>query len=161
MIKIFDNLLSKDLQIKIHKELLLLNYVEEYDRPNEKPTGFASEIYKTSPIYDIFTNILSGIDELKDKKLYRSYVNKFLPREIPFFHTDHYTKDSYTALYYSLENKVNIDELGETQFYLNELDEIKGILPIPGRIIIFNSNILHRATSFRNIDRYTIAFKYR
>ena len=161
MIKIFDNLLSKELQLRIHKSLLSLNYIEEYDRPNEKSTGFASEIDNTSPIYGALTDVLSEIDELKDKELYRSYVNKFLPGEIPFFHTDHNTKESYTALYYSLESKINVDELGETQFYLSELDETKGILPTPGIIIIFNSNILHRATSFRYIDRYTIAFKYR
>jgi len=50
-----------------------------------------------------------------------------------------------------------LDEGGETQFYQ---EEIKGIRPVAGRIVIFDSNILHKATSFRNQIRYTVALKY-
>ena len=123
--------------------------------------GLSSNIDKRNFTYTFLNNILLNVPELFNKILYRSYVNKFLPKEIPFFHKDYETEDSYTALYYSDNQDFTLEELGETSFYIKEIDEIKGILAIPGRIVVFNSNILHRATSFRNKDRYTVAFKFK
>ena len=51
-----------------------------------------------------------------------------------------------------------LNEGGETQFLIS--NEIKGILPIPNRMVIFNGLIYHKATSFRNQHRYTIAIKF-
>jgi hypothetical protein len=47
---------------------------------------------------------------------------------------------------------------GETQFVID--DEIKGVFPIPNRMVMFNANILHRATTFRSRHRFTLAIKY-
>ena len=47
---------------------------------------------------------------------------------------------------------------GETQFLID--DEIKGVLPLPNRIIGFDANLLHRATSFRDNHRFTLAAKF-
>ena len=52
-----------------------------------------------------------------------------------------------------------MDEGGETYFIQN--DFIKGVSFVSGRMVLFNSNIMHKATSFRNRDRYTIAIKYK
>jgi len=162
MIKIFDNLISSKLQLEIHKEVLSLKYYSEKDFPNDEiSVGFSSDIDKNGFIYRCFSNIFLNIPEIQNKYLHRLYVNKFLPKEIPVFHVDYNTEDSYTVLYYSSDKKFNLNQFGETQFYLSEVDEVKGILAKPGRIVIFNSNILHRATSFKDYDRYTIAFKFK
>ena len=50
------------------------------------------------------------------------------------------------------------DDGGETQFLMN--DELYGILPIPNRMVVFSANLLHRATTFRNDHRFTVAIKY-
>jgi ectoine hydroxylase-related dioxygenase (phytanoyl-CoA dioxygenase family) len=52
-----------------------------------------------------------------------------------------------------------MDEGGETYFI--QTDFIKGVSFVPGRMVLFDSNIMHKATSFRNKDRYTIALKFK
>ena len=47
---------------------------------------------------------------------------------------------------------------GETQFLIDK--EIRGILPYPNRMIQFDASIQHRATSFTNTHRFTLAVKY-
>ena len=39
-------------------------------------------------------------------------------------------------------------------------DEIVGILPLPNRMVYFPAKIMHRATSFRDRHRFTLALKY-
>jgi len=161
MIKIFDNVISEEVQSQIHKEILSLSYVPEQDSPKTPACGYSSGLELNSLTFQTLNNILQNIPELRGTELYKVMVNKFLPNEVPYFHTDHIDGIGYTALYYSNDNQFNLEELGETLFYLKEPDEIRGILPKPGRLVIFNADILHRATSFRNIDRYTVAFKFR
>ena len=50
------------------------------------------------------------------------------------------------------------NDLGETFFIID--DEIYGVLPVPGRIIIFDSEVWHKATPLRDDDRYTVALKW-
>src|SRR5210317_993036 len=141
MIKIFDNLISSDFQKKIYNEVKTLNYIPEKDFPSAiHSVGLSSNIDKRNFTYTFLNNIFLNVPELFNKILYRAYVNKFLPKEIPFFHKDYETEDSYTALYYSDNQNFALEELGETSFYIKEIDEIKGILAIPGRIVVFNSN---------------------
>ena len=87
--------------------------------------------------------------------LYRSYINCFIPGENPYWHLD---GEGYTCLYYPNMEYNELNEGGETQFIIS--NEIKGILPIPNRMVIFNGLIYHKATSFRNQHRYTIAIKF-
>ena len=84
------------------------------------------------------------------------YVNCFAPCENPYFHTDGDT--GITFLYYA-NNSWNPNDGGETQIIVN--DEIKGILPLPNRIVGFDASLLHRATSFRFKHRFTLAAKFR
>ena len=62
-----------------------------------------------------------------------------------------------------MPNAINIkklyqNDLGETQFLID--GEIKGILPKPNRMLGFDADLLHRATTFRDKHRFTIAIKY-
>lgn len=87
------------------------------------------------------------------------YINCFAPLENPYFHIDSMFPDlkSYTCLFYA-NNKWNLDDGGETQFYVNDI--LYGVPPQPNRMVLFDGRIPHRATSFRNRHRFTIAIKY-
>jgi hypothetical protein len=130
------------------------------------PTGMVHEIYNEFGIIsqsqnaEIFFNLFES--KIKDKfssiidskNLYRMYINCFAPSENPYFHTD---GKGYTFLYYA-NDTWDIDDGGETQFLINE--SIYAVIPIPGRLSYFDASILHKATSFRNRHRFTVAIKY-
>ena len=108
----------------------------------------------------MFANKIS--DELypdaKNLELYRMYINCFAPCEVPYWHDDG-PPNCITFLYYPHTDKWDMNELGETQFYMDDM--IYGIPPIPNRMIMFNAHIKHRATSYRTQHRFTVAIKYR
>jgi hypothetical protein len=85
----------------------------------------------------------------------RFYINCFAPSENPYFHTD--GQVGTTFLYYP-NLSWDLDDGGETQFVI--ANELYGVLPIPNRMIYFDANIFHKATSFRNEHRFSVAVKY-
>lgn len=128
-------------------------YYGERDSEKFPPTGLVSNI----SFHDsLFVQLDSKVQQLNKtrKKIRRAYVNLFLPNERPFFHTDGNIR---TFLFY-FNPKVDLNENGETQFFLDK--EIRGILPVPGSVVSFDGTILHRATSFRSFPRITVALKY-
>ena len=130
-------------------------YWGERDNEQSSPTGMIHEIYdcEDTPvkesnqwIYDLF---LENTNHLcPNLKLYRMYINLFAPEENPYFHTDSTDDEDITFLYYVPSDDWDIDDGGETQFYHD--GEMTGVLPIPNRMVYFDSTILHRATSFRD-----------
>jgi len=153
-IKVIDNLLTPD------QEDFVIEYCEntsyyygECDRKGLPPTGMVSEIDETEDIYELFRynteHLTVGME------LDRMYVNCFSPNENPYFHTD--GEDGITFLYYP-DQGWELDEGGETQFYID--GEIRGITPVSNRMVYFDANIMHRATTFRSRHRFTLAVKY-
>ena len=132
----------------------------EHDEPEHPPTGMVHGISESKKIYELFANKIS--DELypdaKNLELYRMYINCFAPCEVPYWHDDG-PPNCITFLYYPHTDKWDMNELGETQFYMDDM--IYGIPPIPNRMIMFNAAIKHRATSFRTYHRFTVAVKYK
>jgi hypothetical protein len=59
---------------------------------------------------------------------------------------------------YYLNNIWDINDGGETHFYIN--DQITAIPPIPNRLVYFDGTLLHKATPFKNRHRFTVAVKY-
>jgi len=111
-------------------------------------------------IFDLlFKECKSQFPEINEYNLTRMYVNCFSPRENPYFHIDSVNENtkSYTCLLY-VNDIWDFNDGGETQFYINDI--IYGILPIPNRMILFDGRIKHKATTFRNKYRFTIALKY-
>ena len=154
MLEIFDNFLSVD------DVFLVLDYcVEasynygEFDSPEDLPTGMTHNIEKSSEIYELFHTKTKHL--VDDFVLNRMYINCFASSENPHFHVD--GMDGITFIYYA-NDEWNLEMGGETQFYIDE--EIKGVLPYPNRIIMFDSDIIHRATTFREGHRFTLAIKY-
>jgi len=156
-IQVFDNVISLADNDTMYRKLLHECSFQygEVDRKDTPPTGMVSELPKESQVRQFLEMKLHSIDpSLKDAVCDRSYVNLFFPHEKPFFHKDGPCR---TCLFY-INPQTEPDEGGETHFLVNA--EIYGVLPVPGRLVIFNGNIVHRATSLRTIPRLTVAFKY-
>jgi hypothetical protein len=128
----------------------------ETDEVDTPQTGLVHNIPEDEFIYKLFKKKISDFDSsLSQMKLYRMYINCFAPTENPYFHID--GEQGVTLLYYP-HMEWNLNEGGETQFYIDE--NIYGIAPIPNRMVIFNASIMHRATTFRSSHRFTVAIKY-
>ena len=154
MIKIFDKFLSIDEHKFVLEYCLKASYTYgEKDRRETPPTGMVCGIDPTNEIYELFKSKTE--DLVTDLSLYRMYINCFAPSECPYFHTD---GKGITFLYYPIDTW-NVDMGGETQFIID--DEIKGIFHIPNRLVMFDGTILHRATAFRSLHRFTLAIKYK
>ena len=147
---------------------------DDYDTPF---TGMVNNIYQRHDILDpsinevsesisdyaIYSIIADTINEklekyVKNLTLSRIVVNCFAPLENPFYHTDFDNSGSITILIY-MNDDVKLNDGGETQF-LTTNNRCIGILPIPNSACCFDSTIKHRATSFVNQFRFTIAAKY-
>lgn len=156
--KIIDNFLKKESHHELFKYCNKVEYKKgEQDNINTPPTGGVFEIEGTNPLRDYLGDKFEkNIDFLEGMNCVRSYINIFYREEKPFFHID--SKNGYTCIYYPNINEEDLDEGGETQFFIKE--GIKGVLPKPNRLVVFKGDILHKATSFRTKNRYTIVFKY-
>lgn len=157
MINYIDNFLTKQEHKAVYTYCLRAPYYYgEIDYPGYEPTGMSSNISGNEYIYKLFKRkTLDTFEFLRPLNLYRMYVNCFAPGEQPNYHIDR--DQGYTLLYYpNLEWSLN--DGGSTEFNLDE--QLQGIHPVPNRIAIFDANILHRATSFRNRHRFTVAIKY-
>jgi Rps23 Pro-64 3,4-dihydroxylase Tpa1-like proline 4-hydroxylase len=155
MIEVTDNFLSQE------EFDFVLDYCKssvytygEADDENHPPTGMVHNIPETESIYNLFeTKTKEFVTNLK---LYRMYINCFAPSENPYFHTDG-SSEEVTFLYYPNETW-DLDDGGETQFFIDE--RLYGILPIPNRLVAFNASLLHKATSFYDKHRFSVAIKY-
>ena len=128
----------------------------ERDDANLPVTGMVHNIPETEFVYKLIKKRLNdSAQQVQGKKLYRMYVNCFVPGEQPYFHVD--GDEGVTFIYYP-NMEWDKDDGGETQFLMN--DDLYGVLPIPNRMVVFSANLLHRATSFRNNHRFTVAIKY-
>ena len=151
-----DNYLSQNDFTYVHDYCTTAQYsYGEIDDDGLPPTGMIHEISSNQRIYDLFAQQLSQkCSFLKRMNCHRMYVNCFAPGENPYFHED---GECITFLYY-----VNMDwdlqNGGETQFYID--GNILGVPAVPNRLVMFDGMIPHRATSFRNGHRFTIAIKY-
>ncbi len=156
MIKIYDNFLSEKERQEIYDFCKKQSYHRgEVDRPDCPPTGLVSDLNNQ----DIINKLMKQVTNEK-KDMFRTYINLFIPNEKPYYHQDNNDTNYKTCIYDVNTDNINyIDEGGETYFIQN--DFIKGVSFVSGRMVLFNSNIIHKATSFRNRDRYTIAIKYK
>lgn len=119
--------------------------------------GGHSKTINPKKFYNIFVDkIEDKFPQMKKLDMYRMYVNCFAPSEQPYFHTDG-SDDEYTFLYYP-NMDWDVDRGGETQFFVD--NTFYGVVPIPNRIVLFDASLLHKATSFRDRHRFTVAIKY-
>lgn len=160
MIKVFDGLIDYETNLKFYNLAIKLNPTEGKPEPDrqDKPVNSTAIGMYTSGKHTTFLakKIASVFPEVNKMTLYRSSVNVYPPGGNPYWHVDS-AVTAYTCLFY-FNPKVHLDEHGETQFIIN--GEIRGILPKPGRLVIFDGTIQHRATTFRSVERVTVAIRY-
>ena len=131
----------------------LRDWKREVDFVGAEPVGETCDL---DPGSEICRALCEEIGKLFTRpwKLDRFYVNRFQPREIPRFHQD---GEVVTCLLYADAEPWQPNDHGETQLLYN--GEIRGVLPVPNRMLLFDGRLLHRATSFRSRRRHTIAAK--
>jgi len=162
---IYDNRIDSQRISKIFHEVARLPYYYgEQDNPWTAPTGMVSNIHDLSSSFVFKTLNDFYMENKKDEwfcELERAYVNIFAPGEMPFYHTDADFPDGCTTLMYYANPEWIYDHGGETKFIdLKDDSKIISVAPIPGRIVIFNGNQEHTATSFRSHHRFSVVLKY-
>ena len=150
-----DNFLHPQVFSEIVTELgSLEGWAPEIDRfDSHPPAGESCNLKSTSKAYQEIYRELGKMFSVP-LALQRMYVNRFQPGEVPRFHVD---GKVLTCLLYADPGEWNLDEYGETQLLVN--GEIRGVLPIPNRMVVFDGQLPHRATSFLTRQRHTIATK--
>lgn len=162
-IDIYDDVLAFETRQQIYNALTEIEFkVPETDRPGLPPMGRTYEFLDNhTPRAKFIMDSLMPVvydscgHRIKHLKLYRAYANKFKSHEDPFWHADGY---GITVLYYP-NMDWGEDDNGETFFWMDNLT-LTGVCPYPGRLVAFSGMLKHRATTFRNGDRYSIAFKF-
>ena len=155
MIKVYDNFLEEEEQNYVldYCEGALYKYGET-DNDGGPTTGVTHDIPNDQYIYKLFRTKTQPLVP-DESKFYRMYINCFAPRELPYFHIDGYS--GVTFLYYP-QHDWKPDDGGETQVYVQ--GNIQGVVPLSNRLMMFDAQLQHRATSFRDRHRFTIAVKY-
>jgi len=154
-VQIFDGLFSVEEVKYVHECYRKFPYKRtEVDREGLPYTGLSCELDFKDPI----VKMLIERTKINPSPLLRAYINLFLKDEKPYFHQDNVNKGYKTLLYYMNPQSKDFNNLGETFFYID--NEIRCVEPTPGRVVIFDAEIWHRASSLRDHDRYTIALKW-
>ena len=99
-----------------------------------------------------------------DFEIFNSYVNLGIRGDQHETHADYYWKDGGKTLLLYVNKEWNRNWGGETVFFDDAGEEIEYITPyIPGRIIIFDSDIPHLAKEQSSLGpsyRFTLAIKF-
>ncbi len=128
----------------------------ESDYQGGPPAGVVSDLEDSEDRTLLIERAQQLCDKLQGLTVNRTYINMFMPGERPHWHRDGAV---WTVLYYVTEERE--PQLGgQTEFLDHNTMEIRGILPQPGRMIVFNGDLLHRATSYPHKERFTVAIKF-
>lgn len=162
MIKVFDNVLEKD-ETKIFEKWLLeqpFKFNEKTDKPIYHWSSNLS-ISSHSLLKKAYRIVNDQTGKLSSLSLERVYCNAHTFDNIPSPHIDSNLKNALTMLLYG--NHIWKPEwAGETVFF-KDGEIFKSVLPKPGRVVLFNSNILHCARVPTRLffgQRFTVAYKF-
>ena len=154
MVLVIDKFLHPDVFARVGIELQTLHHWRhEVDFQGALPVGETCDVLPGSETHRAISAELRKLFT-RDWVLSRFYVNRFKATDIPRFHAD---GEVLTCLLYADPKLWEPDDHGETQLLIG--GEIRGVLPIPNRMLVFDGRLLHRATAFRGRLRHTIATK--
>ena len=155
---ISDNFLSASEAADVYTEIKMYAYTYgEADTVGGPPTGMVHNFHPDSYLLkQLLERLYKVFPKLVGHLPFRSYINYFTAGENPYFHTD--GDQGITVLIYAIP-ETSLDEGGETQF-LEDNHCIYSVLPRPGRAVVFDARVVHKATSFRTQPRFTIALKF-
>jgi hypothetical protein len=127
---------------------------------------FKCDVYDNLYFHTLFHNVIIPNINYKNRdklKICRAYINLHLPGCPGDWHYDNPGLGPTILLY--IHVKWNTRWEGQTAFYINlKKKEIKYVDFVPGRIVLFEPNIMHRACDLSNyanmecVCRYTLAF---
>ncbi len=159
MIQVADNMFTPNEIKLISKEVMHLPYNIQTGDTDDFPSGAAAIISTDTLMYQAVKRTIFKLwPELQEQELYDCHTNCFWPGENTAFHKDNQVDGSVTVIYYCDDNEWNE---GGTEILNEDEKTVECILPIAGRIMRMAGNQLHRATSYRDKQRLTIAFKFR
>jgi hypothetical protein len=156
-IKVYDEVFTppelNELVTEVASWSYLYGEVDDVDLP---PTGMSTGDYTGTKTFNSLWQFLEEYVPV----VHKSVLN---------YHVDDESDNAWTFMFYA-NNSWDINQGGETKFITNlrheynttgtEYPEIIAIPPIPGRMIIFKSNILHTATPFKDFHRFTPTIKF-
>jgi len=128
----------------------------ESDYQGGPPAGVISDLEDSEDRTLFIERAQKLCDLLAGLPVNRTYINMYMPGERPHWHRDGAV---WTVLYYVTDER-EPQWGGQTEFLDHTTMEIRGILPQPGRMIVFNGDLLHRATAYPHRERFTIAVKF-
>lgn len=161
MIDILDDFLTREeLDFVVDYSFGAPYYYGETDTPVSPVTGMVHEVSENSRFYNIFADrIVERYPRFDRQHIVRLYINCFAPNEHPYFHVDDDKGVDATTFLFYVTPGWNINNGGETQFYDDGV--IRAVPPIQNRLISFPAHILHKATTYKNGYRFTVAIKYK
>jgi hypothetical protein len=183
LLEVYDNIFSYDFVVNSHSEALALpwNYTNvanrfQYPYSSKLSKGshlfFGNRLYEKKGIFNIRNEcpeiFLEVIEHFVSKilqdnifNLHAIDTNLQIAGQDGTMHTDlDNGKSSFTALYYPvLDWKEEYG--GALEFYSDDEKIIDRIFPAPGRIVLFDTKIKHRALApvISNIARISISYR--
>lgn len=167
-IQIYDDKINENIIYNIYK-FCINPYISwnQYGSTSENPLSFFKcDVYDNPYFHTLFDNIVipNIMYKNKDKlKICRAYINLHLPGSPGDWHIDCPALGPTIILYIHI--KWDTRWGGQTAFYTNfKKKEIKYVDFVPGRIALFEPDIMHRACDLSNfatiecVRRYTLAF---
>lgn len=183
LIKTYDEVFSVEEISEMCHEIRYLEYLwgMSDDANDSIPTGLSTsngltniDLSQKKFYKKCWSFMEKNIPELDGYYEARHHVNIFAKNELAKYHFDNQVQPSYTVMFYA-NTEWHIEQNGETKFLLRkeniqnskdiltnseEYPIILGIAPIPGRIVIFKGNVLHAATPFTHMHRFTAAWHF-
>lgn len=149
-ILIFDDLFGNEFRESFCFFLLGLDYELRKSFDDEFNAVIERGFVNTLPVFsDLFPALIEKYHSGMTTKPSKQYLSHAYGAAIKFgdstsIHQDYPCECCVTFLYYG-NYKWNGDWCGETIFYNSNHDAVAAVTPKPGRLILFNAALLHRA----------------
>jgi len=166
---VFDDLLETNDLVNLHSALLQAGYAKSgYDRTDTFDarywsTDISLDTAESMPIFGPTSSALESFRPENNYKLYAANINASCYGDMLYSHLDSELGDGkVTAAWYICE-KWNHEWGGETLFFDEAKDARAVVMPRPGRLAIFDSDILHAERPPNRIyfyPRYTLTLKF-
>ena len=147
---IFDGLFSEE-EIKHNFALVSLANFSFLHSSRDDTTAyrewaapFSADDFSTHPLHNIFLNTAEQHSQLKNRICYDVFCSASTFGDMSFIHSDSTEEDTISVLYYC-NHQWNSEWGGETIFYDSNNEARIAISVKPGRIVVFNGSLRHRA----------------
>lgn len=148
-ILVYDNLFSKESVKRFYDTLCLADFTFLHSSRNdtvqyrEWAAGFSVEDFKTHQLHELALGIAQFYSE-KTLCCYDVFSSASSFGDMSFIHNDSSNNQDISVLYYA-NNYWEPEWGGETIFYTDSNEAEIALSVIPGRLVVFNGGVKHRA----------------